>query len=55
MVHCELLYNCLDTRRELPDAYSSEYVEAAWYDWWVKEGFFKPEYNIKVIIYQFIN
>lgn len=33
-----------DTTCAMPDAYSPSYVEAAWYDWWVKEGFFKPEY-----------
>lgn len=33
-----------DTKCDMPDAYSPQYVEAAWYDWWVKEGFFKPEY-----------
>ncbi|XP_076436841.1 valine--tRNA ligase-like [Babylonia areolata] len=34
-----------DTQCEMPNAYSPQYVEAAWYDWWVKEGFFKPEYG----------
>ncbi|KAK3767320.1 hypothetical protein RRG08_050870 [Elysia crispata] len=34
-----------DTKGQMPDAYSPQYVEAAWYDWWVKEGFFKPEYG----------
>ncbi|KAH8372584.1 hypothetical protein KR009_000143 [Drosophila setifemur] len=29
----------------LPDAYSPRYVEAQWYSWWEKEGFFKPEYG----------
>lgn len=29
----------------LPDSYSPRYVEAAWYAWWEKQGFFKPEYN----------
>ncbi len=29
----------------LPEAYSPEYVEAAWYDWWEASGFFKPEYG----------
>lgn len=51
--YCKLLCYCVDTSCSLPDAYSSEYVEAAWYDWWVKEGFFKPEYNSKVSVYQF--
>lgn len=31
----------------LPDAYSPEYVEAAWYQWWEQSGFFKPEYGRK--------
>lgn len=30
----------------LPDTYSPQYVEAAWYAWWEKEGFFKPEYGV---------
>jgi len=38
-----------DTSFPLPDSYSPEYVEAAWYDWWLKEGFLTPEYNAKVI------
>ncbi|EFN82871.1 valine--tRNA ligase [Harpegnathos saltator] len=33
----------------LPDTYSPQYVEAAWYAWWEKEGFFKPEYGGKDI------
>jgi len=36
-----------DTSCPLPDAYSPRYVEAAWYAWWEKEGFFKPEYGRK--------
>jgi valyl-tRNA synthetase len=32
-----------NTTRDLPDAYSPAYVEAAWYEWWEKSGFFKPE------------
>jgi len=39
-----------DTTRPMPDAYSPLYVEAAWYDWWVKEGFFKPEYGGKDLV-----
>uniref|UniRef100_A0A8B9KKM6 Valine--tRNA ligase n=1 Tax=Astyanax mexicanus TaxID=7994 RepID=A0A8B9KKM6_ASTMX len=31
----------------LPDSYSPQYVEAAWYPWWEKQGFFKPEYGRK--------
>uniref|UniRef100_A0A8C6KKB5 valine--tRNA ligase n=1 Tax=Nothobranchius furzeri TaxID=105023 RepID=A0A8C6KKB5_NOTFU len=30
----------------LPDSYSPQYVEAAWYTWWEKQGFFKPEKSI---------
>ncbi|VDK72530.1 unnamed protein product [Litomosoides sigmodontis] len=30
---------------ELPNAYSPKYVEAAWYEWWQKSGFFRPEYK----------
>lgn len=37
-----------DTSGPLPDAYSPKYVEAAWYAWWEKQGFFKPEYNVSV-------
>jgi len=33
-----------DTSCPLPNAYSPQYVEAAWYAWWEKSGFFKPEY-----------
>lgn len=29
----------------MPNAYSPRYVEAAWYEWWENEGFFKPEYG----------
>ncbi|XP_065161929.1 valine--tRNA ligase [Atheta coriaria] len=34
----------------MPDAYSPKYVEAAWYQWWEKQGFFKPEYGRKSIL-----
>uniref|UniRef100_A0A8D0HF34 Valine--tRNA ligase, mitochondrial n=1 Tax=Sphenodon punctatus TaxID=8508 RepID=A0A8D0HF34_SPHPU len=37
-----------DTSGTLPPSYSPRYVEAAWYSWWVKEGFFKPEYQEKL-------
>lgn len=30
----------------MPDSYSPQYVEASWYSWWEKEGFFKPEYFV---------
>ncbi|XP_061383734.1 valine--tRNA ligase isoform X2 [Danaus plexippus] len=29
----------------MPDSYSPRFVEAAWYSWWEKQGFFKPEYG----------
>lgn len=38
------------TSDPMPDSYSPKYVEAVWYDWWVKSGFFKPEYNQKDIL-----
>ncbi|KAK3893142.1 hypothetical protein Pcinc_003015 [Petrolisthes cinctipes] len=34
-----------DVSVDLPSQYSPKYVEAAWYDWWKKEGFFTPEYG----------
>ncbi|XP_071802755.1 valine--tRNA ligase-like [Asterias amurensis] len=38
-----------DVSGPLPDAYSPSYVEAAWYAWWEKSGFFKPEYGRKSV------
>ncbi|XP_052526786.1 valine--tRNA ligase, partial [Tympanuchus pallidicinctus] len=38
-----------DVSVPLPDSYSPRYVEAAWYSWWEKEGFFKPEYGRSAI------
>uniref|UniRef100_T1ISV0 Valine--tRNA ligase n=1 Tax=Strigamia maritima TaxID=126957 RepID=T1ISV0_STRMM len=38
-----------DTLSPLPDSYSPKYVEASWYSWWEKMGFFKPEYGRKDI------
>lgn len=38
-----------DTVSPLPDSYSPQYVEAAWYSWWEKQGFFKPEYGVSMI------
>ncbi|XP_019665124.1 valine--tRNA ligase, mitochondrial isoform X1 [Ailuropoda melanoleuca] len=37
-----------DVSQLLRPAYSPRYVEAAWYSWWVREGFFKPEYQTKL-------
>lgn len=38
-----------DIQRQLPDAYSPKYVEAVWYSWWEKQGFFTPEYGVKYL------
>ncbi|XP_043252604.1 valine--tRNA ligase isoform X2 [Colletes gigas] len=38
-----------DVTCTMPDTYSPKYVEAAWYAWWEKQGFFKPEYGRKSI------
>uniref|UniRef100_A0A8K9UWN5 valine--tRNA ligase n=1 Tax=Oncorhynchus mykiss TaxID=8022 RepID=A0A8K9UWN5_ONCMY len=32
-----------DVLSPLPDSYSPQYVEAAWYSWWEKQGYFKPD------------
>ncbi|CAI2293634.1 unnamed protein product [Caenorhabditis sp. 36 PRJEB53466] len=37
-----------DIAAELPSAYCPSYVESAWYSWWEKQGFFKPEYIDKL-------
>lgn len=37
-----------DLSGPMPSGYSPRYVEAVWYDWWEKEGFFKPEYGVCV-------
>uniref|UniRef100_A0A8C0XKF9 valine--tRNA ligase n=1 Tax=Castor canadensis TaxID=51338 RepID=A0A8C0XKF9_CASCN len=34
-----------DVSGTMPDSYSPQYVEAAWYPWWEQQGFFKPEYG----------
>lgn len=39
-----------NTACNLPDAYSPKYVEAAWYSWWEKQGFFKPEYGVCLLL-----
>ncbi|XP_026281108.1 valine--tRNA ligase isoform X2 [Frankliniella occidentalis] len=38
-----------DVTVPMPDSYSPQYVEAAWYSWWEKQGFFKPEYGRKSV------
>lgn len=35
----------IDLSAPMADAYSPKAVEAAWYAWWEKSGFFKPEVN----------
>ena len=45
-----LLYTCIaDISGPMPESYSPHYVEAAWYDWWEKQGFFTPEYGVCVL------
>ncbi|KAK2580346.1 hypothetical protein KPH14_001243 [Odynerus spinipes] len=39
-----------DVTGSMPDTYSPQYVEAAWYAWWEKQGFFKPEYGRKSVL-----
>lgn len=41
-----------DISGALPDAYSPKFVEAAWYQWWEKQGFFKPDYNVSKMVLQ---
>uniref|UniRef100_A0A8C7CE06 valine--tRNA ligase n=1 Tax=Oncorhynchus kisutch TaxID=8019 RepID=A0A8C7CE06_ONCKI len=38
-----------DVLSPLPDSYSPQYVEAAWYSWWEKQGYFKPEYGVRLV------
>ncbi|KAM7538822.1 hypothetical protein Aperf_G00000051237 [Anoplocephala perfoliata] len=33
-----------DVSGAMPESYSPQYVEAFWYNWWEKSGFFTPEY-----------
>ncbi|TNN08963.1 Valine--tRNA ligase [Schistosoma japonicum] len=34
-----------DITGEMPESYSPKYVEAVWYEWWERNGFFKPEFQ----------
>ncbi|KRZ42000.1 Valine--tRNA ligase, partial [Trichinella pseudospiralis] len=43
-----------DVSCEMPKSYSPKYVEACWYDWWEKSGFFKPEFENFKMIFNFI-
>nr|XP_060615928.1 valine--tRNA ligase-like [Anolis sagrei ordinatus] len=38
-----------DVTASMPDSYSPQYVEAAWYPWWESQGFFKPEYGRRCV------
>ncbi|XP_014670573.1 PREDICTED: valine--tRNA ligase-like isoform X2 [Priapulus caudatus] len=38
--HCHGQKKC--TSNPIPNAYKPAYVEAEWYDWWEKQGFFSP-------------
>lgn len=38
-----------DVSEPMPNVYSPQYVEAAWYSWWEKQGFFKPEYGVSIL------
>ncbi|VDP82315.1 unnamed protein product [Echinostoma caproni] len=33
----------------MPNSYSPKYVEALWYEWWEKSGFFCPEHEFRRI------
>ena len=39
-----------DVSGPMPASYSPQYVEAAWYAWWEKQGFFKPEYGVSMLM-----
>ena len=54
-IELEFTFYLADTSGPMPDAYSPQYVEAAWYAWWEKSGFFKPEYGVRVISTVFIS
>lgn len=41
-----LLFPLSDVSGAMPDSYSPQYVEAAWYPWWEQQGFFKPEFGV---------
>lgn len=43
-----------DVSGEMPKSYSPKFVEAAWYSWWEKEGFFKPEYGVSGFILEYL-
>ncbi|KAF5399796.1 hypothetical protein PHET_06897 [Paragonimus heterotremus] len=38
-----------DVTQRMPDSYSPRFVEAHWYDWWERCGYFTPEFQVKNI------
>lgn len=34
----------IDMSKPMAQSYNPIAVESAWYDWWLAQGFFKPEY-----------
>lgn len=49
-----LFVPCADTSLPFPSAYSPDYVESCWYQWWEKEGFFKPEQHVRWDTFVFV-
>lgn len=41
------MFVSVDTSLPFPSSYSPEYVEPSWYEWWEKEGFFRPEQHVR--------
>jgi valyl-tRNA synthetase len=41
--HALIAHSSQDTTKPMAAGYNPIAVEAAWYDWWVAEGFFKPK------------
>ncbi|KAF6776104.1 hypothetical protein AHF37_06330 [Paragonimus kellicotti] len=38
-----------DVTQKMPDSYSPRFVEAHWYDWWERCGYFTPEFQVQNI------
>ena len=45
-IYVHVLNLIIDVSGPMPNSYSPAYVEAVWYEWWEKQGFFKPEYGV---------
>jgi len=43
-----------DVTCPMPDAYSPQFVEAAWYSWWEKQGFFSPNYGVCMLLLKYL-